>query len=1318
MKKIFVINAFLYVTFFSFGQEALKIQSGGSITIQSGVELVLQGGLTLDNGSSLHNNGTISLKNNSVSNISNWSDNSILGALTGTGIVIFNSTNPQQFAGPTSFYTVYINTNDLTINNDLNISNLLRLINGKINTANYVVALVNTAAASLENDITNTNYSNSWVNGDLRRSIATNTSSYDFPVGNSARSNLLKFLNNNLTGPTSLTSSFIPKAGTDAGLNVVENGNTYSAVNNGGVWKLVPNTAATSGNYALHLYFNGFSGLLDNQFGILRRPDASSNATDWIVPTGSLLEPLNGTGRKVSDGFARRYNISDFSQFGIGEFNSGTPCEITGQSQVCIGSLNNIYSGPAGMTTYFWTVTGAGFAGSNTGQTLNVTVPNAPGTFTINLTTTLNGVQSQCSKTVSITPTPACDITGPGEICFSPVNNITYSGPGNMTTYFWTTSPGLQIVGPNNTASVNVTTVAPGPQQVTLNATWLSGCVSQCSKMINVKPIPPCDITGDANVTAATTNNQYYAPANMNSYSWSVSGNGSIVGSNTEQTVSVTAGATGSFTLTLNTILNGCTSSCDKTVTVNPSTTLECSVTGSDEVCSNTTGNIYAGPANMGSYSWSISGNGSIAGADNSQSVTVTAGSTGSFILILNTTLNEATAQCSKTVTVKAVPACDITGSSTVTTGTTDNIYSAPLNMSSYSWTISGNGSIAGANDGQTVNITAGAAGSYTLTLNVTLNGCTTTCTKTVAVNPSSTLECTVTGADEVCSNSTGNTYTGTAGMSSYIWSITGNGTIEGSANDQSVSVTVGSAGSFTLTLHTTLNEATAQCNKLVTIKELPFCSITGSSTVAEESTGNIYSAPASMSSYSWSVSGNGSIVGSAIGQSVNVTAGAAVSYTLTLTSELNGCSVTCAKTVTVNPITTLECVVTGAAEVCSGSAGNMYAGPANMSSYSWSITGDGTITGSTTDATVSITAIGAGSYSLTLQTTLNGVSCMYIKAVTVNECVSACTYTQGFYGNTGGNGCDGSSSVSTSQMMLNAFGTATSKVFGSEANRRFFTLYPSDITGGAIYNMLPGGGGARAIDIDNKLPYDGASYSEVSSWKLVPIQQGGPQTGKIRNSLLAQTITLWFNLATSNTLGTISLSDDTLITKATANCGSNVSVGDGIKFSLPHNIVVYLNGNNGYSATVDGLFQLANDILGGVNTSVNAAEVQQAIDIINNAFDGCRILTGTIPYSVQFLVKTQTVKTKETPDSWLKVTAYPNPYTSRFNLAISSPVSGEATIEFFTVNGSKVYEMKKLLPANVRTTIAYTGPVRFATLLYRMTIGKYSATGIVIKPN
>jgi hypothetical protein len=415
-----------------------------------------------------------------------------------------------------------------------------------------------------------------------------------------------------------------------------------------------------------------------------------------------------------------------------------------------------------------------------------------------------------------------------------------------------------------------------------------------------------------------------------------------------------------------------------------------------------------------------------------------------------------------------------------------------------------------------------------------------------------------------------------------------------------------------------------------------------------------------------------------------------------------------------VNPSTSLECSITGQAEICTSSTPNTYTGPAGMSTYIWSITGNGTIVGSTSDASVTISADTPGSFSVTLQTTLNGISCSYTKTVTVRECVSVCSYTQGFYGRINGLACFSSGTLLTSsQIMLNAFGSTPTQVFGNIPNRRFFTLLSSDISSGAIYRMLPGGGSPNVLGMDNTLPYDGANYSDVSTWKLVPIQQNGPQIGRIKNSLLAQTITLWFNLRSNTNLGAISLTDDTLITRATSSCGSNSPVGDSLKFGLPHSIVIYLNNANGYAATVNGLFQLANDVLGGVNTAVSPSDVQKAVDMINNAFDKCRILVGTTPYSSPLLTTAHVSKINE-----LSVLAYPNPYTSRFTLSIISPVSGNARIEFFTSNGSKLYEMKTIVPAKLSTSVTYTGPVQFGAMLYKVSIDKYHATGIVIKPN
>jgi len=62
--------------------------------------------------------------------------------------------------------------------------------------------------------------------------------------------------------------------------------------------------------------------------------------------------------------------------------------------------------------------------------------------------------------------------------------------------------------------------------------------------------------------------------------------------------------------------------------------------------------------------------------------------------------------------------------------------------------------------------------------------------------------------------------------------------------------------------------------------------------------------------------------------------------------------------------------------------------------------------------------------------------------------------------------------------------------------------------------------------------------------------------------------------------------------------------------------------------------------------------------------------------------------------------------------------VNGAAKIEFFNLHGQKVYEMKSFIRASQINTVQYTGFVRSSTLIYKVTIGEHTATGIVINPN
>ena len=454
-------------------------------------------------------------------------------------------------------------------------------------------------------------------------------------------------------------------------------------------------------------------------------------------------------------------------------------------------------------------------------------------------------------------------------------------------------------------------------------------------------------------------------------------------------------------------------------------------------------------------------------------------------------------------------------------------------------------------------------------------------------------------------------------------------------------------------------------------------CSVSGANFLCS-GTSDTYDGSVGADTYSWSISGNGVINGPVNQSSVSITAGNAGSITVSLTITQNGSSSTCTKEVNVNPVP--NCTILGSSSVVNGSAGNNYVGPSGISSYNWSITGNGSIVGSTNSQSVSVTAGAPGSFTLSLTTGLNGCSSTCALIVAVSG-FSACTYTQEVYSKKNNKGCQNGTLVGVTQIMNNAFGNDNSKVFGNVANRRFFTLFRSDVNGGDIFKMLPGFDGSQPIDVDIVSPFDGATYSDKTTWSLVPIPTNGMQKGQISNSLLSQLMTLWFNLGNNSSFGTMTIKD-TLITTAQASCGSNTPVGVSSKFGIPHNVLVYLNGGNGYTNTINGLFQLANDVLGGANAVITALDVQIAVAAINNAFSGCRVLTGTIDAVTPMPAITRN-RNELSNLGVVKVNAivFPNPSVNYFSIKVSGSNSMEKTrMQVIDMYG-RVIETKTIVP-------------------------------------
>lgn len=312
------------------GQDIVKVTNGAVMAIQNGATLYVAGGVVLDNNTTFRNAGTVTIESR-LNITADLNDNSIVPYNYGTGKFVFTGQGAQNVKSSNQFDKIEVDNKELNLLSNVN-ANTWYLKTGKVNTGSFVAIVNNTSASALQADETNPGFTNSWINGSLRRFInPALVNNYQFPVGDAVKANLAEVDNmtaNPITGVTYITAGFGPKVGTDVGLNVNENGSAYTSVNNAGVWHIIPDATPNAGKYDLKLYFNGFAGLTDNSFAILRRPETSVNAVDWTAPQGSTL-PANGMpGRTVAGQYARRNSLATFGQFALTSTLSVLPLQL------------------------------------------------------------------------------------------------------------------------------------------------------------------------------------------------------------------------------------------------------------------------------------------------------------------------------------------------------------------------------------------------------------------------------------------------------------------------------------------------------------------------------------------------------------------------------------------------------------------------------------------------------------------------------------------------------------------------------------------------------------------------------------------------------------------------------------------------------------------------------------------------------------------------------------------------------------------------------------------------------------------------------
>ena len=340
------------------------------------------------------------------------------------------------------------------------------------------------------------------------------------------------------------------------------------------------------------------------------------------------------------------------------------------------------------------------------------------------------------------------------------------------------------------------------------------------------------------------------------------------------------------------------------------------------------------------------------------------------------------------------------------------------------------------------------------------------------------------------------------------------------------------------------------------------------------------------------------------------------------------------------------------------------------------------------------------------------------------------CTYTKNFYGKKDGNACDPEGNpISPREIMIRAFGSGSSVTFGAQPGEKGFkfVLRINEVQSDFIFNMLPGGGNPNALKGNANSDPD-----RRTGWNYVPISTSRSSFGQIKNNLLVQTMTLIFNLSNEPALNQVRITGRYVGTVAARDCGSVYAEPATTKFTeLPPSVLNYLKGKN----TIADLYRLANLVLSGVNTkpAVSPSDITKALDAINSAFDGCRILTGFYDNMVfpdgippsgsgdptdEEAIKSVGDQGLSYVNKDVSLRIYPNPFARAARFEIEMLSKERVRVEIYSQSGTllQVILNENLGEGDLRTVEFDGSEYSNSAFLFRVTTGTGILNGTIMK--
>ncbi|MCB9234103.1 MAG: gliding motility-associated C-terminal domain-containing protein [Bacteroidia bacterium] len=668
---------------------------------------------------------------------------------------------------------------------------------------------------------------------------------------------------------------------------------------------------------------------------------------------------------------------------------------IAGPATACEFTPGHVYSVANSGNAFNWSITagnGVITAGQGTNSATIKWLGNGAGTIQVTETDPF-GCAGTATFNVTVNPKPYPVIAGPATACQLTGGN-TYSvaaAAGNA--FLWSISGGNGVItSGQSTNSINIKWTVPGNYTVNLTQSNGFSCDSTVSYAVTVNAKPTPVINGNLTPCAYTSGLVYSVNNNAGStYNWSVGGSGNIVSGGNTNSVTVDWGAGGAGSLTV-TETNA--SNCDSTVSVpvgvipNPAPV----ISGPANACEFSSGHVYSVTNTFGSaYNWSIiAGNGVITAGQGSNSITIKWLANGAAtVQVTETSLTTCDTTVTFNVQVDPKPYPVIAGPANACEFTSGHTYSvAAAAGNSYNWQITaGNGVITSGQGTNSIDIKWLANGPATVQVQQTnAAGCDSTVSFAVSVDPKPYPV--IAGNNAPCAFTTGHGYsvTNTAGHT-YVWTVTGSGTLVSGQNTNSITVDWGASGAGTVSVLEAVNGCDSSVTLNINVVGNPNPVIAGPATACEFTAGHVYSTASNAgSSYLWNIPSGGVITAGQNTNSITVKWLANGPYTVQVTETFaSGCDTTVDFAVVVNakPYP----VIAGPVTACEYTDGHTYSVTAAAgNSYAWSVVaGSGVIyAGQGTNAVdVKWMANGAGTVQVT-QTNTDGCDSTVTYGVTV----------------------------------------------------------------------------------------------------------------------------------------------------------------------------------------------------------------------------------------------------------------------------------------------------------------------------------------------